>query len=64
MAVGKYAKSIIAGVTAFGSGYAAATLDGFVSTSEWVSIGVATIIALAAVWAVPNARQSDPPEPK
>jgi hypothetical protein len=47
------AKSIAAGATAFGGAFAVAVPDG-ITGSEWVTITVATIVAVAATWAVPN----------
>ena len=48
------AKSITGGVTAFGAAFAVAYLDQTLTTAEWVAIGVATVTAGLAVWAVPN----------
>ena len=48
------AKAIAAGAVAFGGALAAALTDGGVTSSEWVAIAVATIVAVAGVWAVPN----------
>lgn len=54
----KYAKAIvaalIAGLTALGT----ALTDETVTTAEWTAVAVATLVALGAVWGVPNA-----PEP-
>ena len=47
------AKAIAAGATAFGAAFAAALPDG-ITAQEWVTIVVATIVAVAAVWAIPN----------
>jgi hypothetical protein len=49
------AKAIAAGATAFGAAFAVAANDGFITSGEWVTIAVATLVAIAAVWAVPNA---------
>jgi sugar phosphate permease len=50
-----YAKAIlgalIAGLTALGT----ALTDGGVSASEWVAAAIATLVALGAVYAIPNA---------
>jgi hypothetical protein len=51
---GQYAKAIVAGVTAFGAAYAVAAADPVVTTTEWVSIAVATIVSAVTVWVVPN----------
>lgn len=48
------AKAITGGVTAFGAAFAVAYQDGAVTTGEWISIVVATLVATVAVWAVPN----------
>ena len=47
------AKALTAGAVTFGGSYAAAASEGVTST-EWVGIGVATLVALLGVWAVPN----------
>ena len=48
------AKAIAGGAAAFGAAFAAAYTDQQVSTSEWVAIGVSTVVAAATVWAIPN----------
>lgn len=48
------AKSIVAGATALGSTFAVAIAENGVSSSEWVTIVVAVIIAMFAVWRIPN----------
>lgn len=48
------AKAIAAGATAFGGAFAAAQVDGVISSGEWVTIVVATLVAALAVYAVPN----------
>jgi hypothetical protein len=48
------AKAITAGATAFGASFATANLDNYVSSSEWITISIATLLAVIAVWAVPN----------
>ena len=50
---GLYAKAIVAAATAFGASFAVAREFG-ITTSEWVMIGVATVVAGAGVFAVPN----------
>ena len=52
------AKAIAAGATAFGGAFATAINDGSVTSGEWVTIVVATIVAVAAVWGVPNKQPS------
>jgi hypothetical protein len=51
--MGRYAKTVVAGV--LGGAYAlqAALSDDVVTNTEWVGIGMAVLIALG-VWAVPN----------
>jgi len=51
--IGTIAKAIAAGATAFGSAFAVAQTDG-VTSSEWVTIAVATVVAFVAVWGIPN----------
>jgi hypothetical protein len=51
--IGTVAKAIAAGATAFASAFAVAQADGITST-EWVTIVVATVVAAVAVWGVPN----------
>ncbi|KXK61947.1 hypothetical protein AWW66_10930 [Micromonospora rosaria] len=50
-----YAKAItgaaVAGLTALGT----ALTDGQVTPAEWVGVAIATLGALGAIWAVPNA---------
>ena len=48
------AKAITAAVGAFGAAFATAYTDQVVSSGEWITIVVATIVAAAAVWAIPN----------
>lgn len=55
MKIGTYAKTIVASVLAAGYALQAALSDDKVTTSEWVGVGVAVLIALG-VWAVPNSK--------
>lgn len=48
-------KAIMAGLTGFSAAFGTAYLDQDMTTGEWVSVGVATVLAAIAVWAVPNA---------
>lgn len=50
----KYAKAIV-GAIITGLGSLQIALDGGVTTQEWVGVALATLVALGAVWAVPNA---------
>ena len=50
----KVAKAIAAAATAFGASFAVAVADNGVTSGEWVTIVVATVVAFAAVWAIPN----------
>lgn len=52
------AKAIAAGATAFGAAFAAAYSDGVISSGEWVTVAVATVVAVAAVYAIPNTEVS------
>lgn len=56
MVVGRYAKTIVAGV--LGGAYAlqAAISDNVITNTEWVGIGTAVLIAIG-VLAVPNSPQ-------
>jgi len=51
--VATVAKAIAGAATAFGSAFAVAQADG-ITSSEWVTIIVATVVAAVAVWGVPN----------
>lgn len=53
------AKAIAAAITA-GAGALATALPDGVTTTEWVTVAVATVLAGAAVWRVPN-RPTDAP---
>lgn len=53
------AKAVAAGATAFAGTLATALDDGAISGQEWVTIGVATIVAAAAVFQVRNAEDSE-----
>jgi len=57
--IGMVAKAIAAGATAFLGSWATAYADESVDSGEWVYVVVATIVAAAAVWAVPNASNKD-----
>lgn len=50
----KYAKAIVGAVVA-GLGVLQQALDdGHVTGNEWLAVTVATLVALGAVWAIPN----------
>ena len=51
------AKALAAAATAFGGAFATAYADQVITTTEWVTIGVATIVATVAVWGIPNASE-------
>jgi hypothetical protein len=53
------AKAIVAGATAFSGAFATAYADQKVDTGEWLIIAIATVIAMSAVWAVPNAKPTE-----
>ena len=60
----RIAKAIVASLVSFGAMFetasAVSSVGGeTVTTGEWVKIGVATLIAGVAVWAVPN--KPEPP---
>lgn len=50
----QYLKAIIAGGTAFGGVYAGVISDGLVSQQEWTVVIVTTLVAVLAVYLVPN----------
>jgi hypothetical protein len=52
--VATIAKAIAAGATALAGTFAVAYSDQIVTNGEWVTIVVAVVVALAAVYAVPN----------
>jgi hypothetical protein len=56
--VGKYAKAIVGALVAGGGAAAQAMSDGDITTSEWVTIGLAALAALGVVWAVPNSKEA------
>lgn len=50
------AKAVIAGVTALSGALLTAMADAGITATEWVSIVVTTVLAVAGVWAVTNKR--------
>lgn len=56
--IGTIAKAIAGAATAFGAAFALAQADG-ITSGEWVTIGIATLVAAAAVWATPNSASSE-----
>jgi hypothetical protein len=54
-----YAKAVTAALVAGLTALLTALDDDAVSSSEWVTVAIATLTGLAAVWAVPNAKPSD-----
>lgn len=59
----KYAKAWIGALIAGLTAVATAMDDGAVSSAEWVVVAIATLSALGLVYAVPNAKPSDPTKP-
>lgn len=55
-----YAKAVVGALVAGGGAIATALEDGAISAQEGVLAGVAFLVALGVVWAVPNA-PADPP---
>lgn len=55
-AAAAYAKAIVAALIAGLSALATALPDG-VTAAEWVTVAIAGLVALSAVWATPNAPQ-------
>jgi len=54
--VTQYLKAIVAGLIAGLSSIVTALGDNTISTQEWVTAAIAFLVALSAVWAVPNAK--------
>lgn len=52
--MGKYLKAIVAALIAGLGSIATALGDNAISAQEWVTAGLAFLVALSAVWAVPN----------
>jgi hypothetical protein len=51
-----YAKAITAAVVAALTAAATGLDDGALSAQEWVAVAIAFLVALGAVWAVPNSQ--------
>ena len=49
------AKAIAAGAAAFSGALGTAVADNTVTSQEWVGVAIATVLAAAAVWGIPNA---------
>ena len=54
----RYAKCLVAAMVAGLTTLGTAMTDDKVTSAEWVGVAVATLVALGAVWAVPNASQT------
>lgn len=54
------AKALVGAAAAGAGALATAAADDTVTTGEWYAVAAATLVALAAVWRVPNAE----PEPE
>jgi len=52
---GLYAKALVGALIAGLGALAVALADNDVTSAEWVMVASATLVALGAVWAVPNA---------
>ena len=52
--IGMYAKAIVGALVAAAS-YAVPVVDRGLNPSDWLGIGIAFLVALGVVWAVPNA---------
>jgi hypothetical protein len=48
-----YAKAFVSALIAFGTALITALDDGSISTREWITAGVALLVAFAAVWGTP-----------
>jgi hypothetical protein len=58
----EYAKAIVAGVTAGGGALATALSDGKLTTVEIIGVVCVAVVAAGAVFTVPNAASSAPPD--
>lgn len=47
-------KSLVAGVTAFGTGLITAAAEDGITDNEWYIIIGGTLVSAAAVWTIPN----------
>lgn len=56
--IGTYTKAIAAAVVAAGTAAVTALQDGVVQPIEWATIAGAFLVALGAVWAIPNVPES------
>ena len=56
--IAPYAKALIGAVVAGLASAQQALDDGVISSAEGVGIAIATLTALALVWAIPNAEQT------
>lgn len=52
--VAQYAKALVAALVAGLGAIATALDDNSLSAQEWVTAAIAFLVALAAVWAIPN----------
>lgn len=57
----QYAKAIIGSLIAGLSTLSADLADGSLSPIEWVGVAIAALVALGAIWGVPDGRK--PPTP-
>jgi hypothetical protein len=54
----QYLKAVFGAITTGLGAYAVAVSDNVVTQQEWVTVAIATVSALAIVWAVPNTKPS------
>lgn len=59
MSIGVYAKAVVGALVAGVGALVAALDDDVVTRAEWATVALAFLVALGAIWAVPNARVSD-----
>jgi hypothetical protein len=52
--MGRYAKAIIGALVAGAGAWGTAVADGQVTAQEWSGVVAAFLVALGAIWAVPN----------
>lgn len=53
-AIAPIAKAVVGAAVAFISSLVTALGDNTISTQEWLTAGLAGLVALGAVWAIPN----------
>lgn len=60
IALMRYLKAVAAAVVTGLGTLQVAYADNVITQQEWIGVAIATVVALGAVWAIPN-RPADPP---